>query len=1331
MPKDLARSRVLKEIANIYHIQTSYLDVFKHRKVASDQSLICALQAMRVPIKEDSDLAAILNHTQHQYWQQKLEPCIVAWNGILTISCRLTQSEALRKIVYIIECENGEQYHNEVDLAKLPCTHEATVAGKTYVIKTIRVKQHLPLGYHDLKIEMGSAGHRSFILSAPRQLYQQDDQKIFGLFTPIYALHSQHSLGCGDLTDFKNFITWSAQLQSQLIGTLPLHATFLDQPFDPSPYSAISRLFWNELYLDPRQTVEFENEVISAEFKVLNNTKEVEYKKIMALRRPLLKKLADKCFSNEARRQELQKYLLTHPLLEDYARFRTLNQQLEQPWWLWTQQQKESLSQSLSTNSDYHYYLYTQWQTNLQLAQLVEHSQKNHVKLYFDLPLGVHRQGFDAWYFQNDFALEANTGAPPDAVFTGGQNWHTAPLHPIAIRQSRYRYLIASLRSIMQKIDLLRIDHVMGLHRLYWIPVDCEPANGVYVNYNADEFYAILALESHRQQVGLIGENLGTVPNFINQTLRKHALYEMYVLQYELDSHHKINLQTIPAKSIASLNTHDMPTFAAYNTYSDLELRQQLKLLTHDVAITEHQQRASRIKALEHTLISYGMLDQSNADSNYALLIACLLLLARSDAQYLLINVEDLWSETIPQNIPTAANMSWRHKLRYSLEEIKTLEKIKSLINEIGKARQNDIEIPIKTVVKPSTQPSSRISNEDIHWFNEGTHFRLYEKLGAHLAPQQGVHFAVWAPNAKYVAVIGDFNQWNKKSHPLQPRASSGIWEGYIPEMRKGDLYKYFIHSHHHDYAVEKADPFGFYHEIAPKTASIVWDLDYSWQDQAWLEKRHRLQNHQSPIAVYEMHIGSWQRMPEQGHRFLTYREIAPRLINYVKKMGYTHVELLPIMEHPYYESWGYQILGYFAPTSRYGSPQDFMYLIDQLHQNDIGVIVDWVPSHFPTDQHGLNYFDGTHLFDHADRKKGFHPDWTSAIFNYGRNEVRAFLISSALFWLDKYHIDGIRVDAVASMLYLDYSRKEGEWIPNQFGGRENLEAIHFLRQLNEQVYLHYPDVQTIAEESTAWGGVSRPTYLGGLGFGFKWDMGWMHDILHYLGHDPIYRSYHQNELTFRMLYAFTENFMLPLSHDEVVHGKGSLLCKMPGSDWDKFANVRLLLGCMYAQPGKKLLFMGSDFGQWHEWNCQHSLDWHLLNYAPHQGLAAWVQKLNYIYRQEPALYQLDFESAGFEWIDCNDHNHSVLTFIRKSIDAKEMILIVVNATPMTWHNYRVGTPAAGQWREIANSDDVEFGGSGQHNKPCAMSEEFNYHGRPWSINITIPPLSVCFYKHI
>jgi 1,4-alpha-glucan branching enzyme len=634
--------------------------------------------------------------------------------------------------------------------------------------------------------------------------------------------------------------------------------------------------------------------------------------------------------------------------------------------------------------------------------------------------------------------------------------------------------------------------------------------------------------------------------------------------------------------------------------------------------------------------------------------------------------------------------------------------------------------------IRPTRSDFSLLNAQDLYLFNEGRHYRVYNKLGAHpvsAGDESGVVFSVWAPNAREVSVIGSFNDWNPGAHPLHPRENSGIWEGLIPGVTKGSLYKYHIRSNHQGYVAEKSDPFGFRHEKPPRTASVVWDLDYEWSDREWIEKRKNRNSRHSPISIYEVHLGSWRRVPEEHNRPLTYRELARQLAEYVPRMGFTHVELLPIMEHPFYGSWGYQTTGYFAPTARYGTPQDFMYLVDYLHQHGIGIILDWVPSHFPSDAHGLAYFDGTHLFEHADARQGIHPDWKTYIFNYGRNEVRSFLLASAMFWLDHYHVDGLRVDAVASMLYLDYSRKPGEWLPNQYGGRENLDAIEFLRQFNQEVYREYPDVETFAEESTAWPMVSRPVYLGGLGFGFKWDMGWMHDTLQYFAQDPIHRRYHHDQLTFRMLYGFTENFVLPLSHDEVVHGKGSLIGKMNGDEWQRFANLRLLFGYMYAQPGKKLLFMGDEFGQVREWTHDASLEWHVLQYPMHRGTQMWVEQLNRLYREQPALHELDNDPAGFEWIDCNDNAWSTISLLRKGSSSSQQVIVVCNFTPVPRVGYRIGAPKGGVWKELLNSDAKEYGGSGMGNLGEVRAELIPTHGRPYSLNLTLPPLAALYLK--
>jgi len=630
------------------------------------------------------------------------------------------------------------------------------------------------------------------------------------------------------------------------------------------------------------------------------------------------------------------------------------------------------------------------------------------------------------------------------------------------------------------------------------------------------------------------------------------------------------------------------------------------------------------------------------------------------------------------------------------------------------------------------TTRTSLLTDFDLYLFNEGTHVRIFEKLGAHVVEADGtagVAFAVWAPNAEGVSVIGDFNGWDFNANPLKPRQSSGIWEGFIPGIGQGTLYKYSIKPRFSWQRIEKADPFGFAAELRPRTGSMVWDLsNYQWQDQQWADRRREAQAFDAPISIYEVHLGSWRRVPETNG-FLTYRDLAHQLAEYCQMMGYTHVELLPISEHPLDASWGYQTVGYFAPTSRFGSPDDFRAFVDILHQAGIGVLLDWVPAHFPRDAHGLANFDGTALFEHADPRQGEHPDWGTKIFNYGRNEVRSFLISNAVFWVEQYHIDGLRVDAFASMLYLDYSREAGQWVPNQYGGRENLDAISFLQRMNEVVHTECPGVLTVAEESTAWPQVTRPPYMGGLGFSFKWNMGWMHDTLAYVSQNSVHRRWHHNDLTFSLLYAFQENFVLPLSHDEVVHGKASMLNKVPGDAWQKFATLRLLYAYMWGHPGKKLLFQGLDFGQGDEWSETHSVDWHLLQYPYQAGLQRCVADIQRVYRSHPALFQVDFDWRGFEWLESHDNENSVFAFLRRGREPQDMVVVVCNFTPVPRYNYRVGVPTGGPWREILNTDSSLYSGSNVGNGGTVWALDEGWAGQPHSVCLTLPPLGAVYLR--
>ena len=1097
----------------------------------------------------------------------------------------------------------------------------------------------------------------------------------------------------------------------------------------------------------------------------------------MAAKRRVLQREADELFAGGAagevveRRAALEAHRKAHPELDVYAAFRSATER-HGPWQSW--KSPEIPADIDETDPAFRYHLYAQWRTRERLTEVADRARDGAIGfegggLYLDLPLGVHGSGYDAWRHQDLFVPGVGVGAPPDAIFAGGQGWGFPPIHPERQRESGYAYLRAVLRELFRVAGMLRIDHVMSLHRLFCIPNGFAPADGAYLRYPQGEHYAILALESHRARTVLVGENLGVVPAEVNEALDRHGIDRMWVAQFAIrpedggpDARAPFDPPT--RHELACLDTHDTPTFPGWLEAREIDVRVEAGWLDREEGEEEKEARTEVREALA------DFLDVPEDDSA-ALTRATLEHLAASPAPTLLVNLEDLWGETRQQNQPGtgAQRPNWKRKAAKTMTEIETDTTVNETLEAIDRERKEPRNADLSEVTGTSGKPSpkslaprkagspkslapgqagqdrpsdphslspragrqgrphptqgpadgvgeivagealgdaSPLTDDDLYLFNEGRHFRLYEKLGAHpmvLHEVPGTYFAVWAPAAARVSVIGDFNGWAPRAHPLQARDASGIWEGFVPGVEPGTLYKLHIVSGASDHRVDKADPFAFRSEVPPKTGSVVWgnadgptgEPPYEWGDGDWMAGRGAKNALDAPVSIYEVHLGSWRRRPEDGDRPLTYRELAPLLADHVERQGFTHVELLPVMEHPFGGSWGYQTTGYFAPTSRFGTPEDLMYLIDHLHQRGIGVILDWVPSHFPTDEHGLAYFDGTHLFEHADPRQGFHPDWGSLIFNYGRHEVRGFLISSALFWLDRFHVDGMRVDAVASMLYLDYSRKAGEWIPNRYGGRENLEAIGFLRQLNEAIYQEYPDVHTFAEESTAWPMVSRPLHLGGLGFGYKWDMGWMHDTLRYMEREPVHRSHHHAELTFRMVYAFTENFTLPLSHDEVVHGKGSLLGKMPGDDWQKFANLRLLYAYMFAQPGKKLLFMGAELAQRHEWNHDRSLDWHLLEHESHQGIARLVADLNRVYREEIALHELDCVPEGFEWLEADDGGRSVLAFVRKGRSTGDLVACVFNFTPVVRENYMLGVPRGGRWEEILNTDAGEYWGSG------------------------------------
>ena len=1239
----------LLELARRYGIETSYHRVSGERCDASEEALMRVLRVLGVPIEGPEEAPDLLRHVLAAR-EDRPEPVRVAWDG---------------------------------------------------------GPEGLEPGYHDVEVEAAGGLVRQLVISAPTRVFGADEtHRTWTAFLPLYALRKASDLGAGDFTGLAALRETVAELGGAGVAVLPLCAAYLDVPFEPSPYSPASRLFLNEFYTDPAAAPEvaispdaralLDSPEFRAEVEELRALEFAEPFRIMALKRRVLELLArDLLASSSTRREEFLRYVGRRSALADYATFRAAVERKRATWPQWSSPARDGkLGPEDYDPAVRDVHLYAQW---LAEGQLAATAGEGRAELHLDMPLGAMTDSYDVWRHRGLFALGAGGGAPPDLLCPDGQDWGFPPLHPEAIRRDDYRYFRACLARLMEPADSLRIDHVMGLSRLFFVPQGMPASEGVYVRYPAEELYAVLSLESHRHRCRLVGENLGTVPPEVNYALEKHGIRGMYVLPFETRPNPRYAFERVPAGAQACLATHDMEPFAAW----------WKNLPGHDR------------ETMERFLDLAGFGDEPPH-------AACLSFLAASRAGEVVLGLEDLWGEERRQNLPGtgAEKPNFRRRATKALEEIRQDPEIRVRLERLAALRRQG-EGALKAGVGPVRPVPGHITDTDLYLLAEGSHLRLAEKLGSHSMTQDGAagaHFAVWAPNAERVSVTGDFNGWDPGIHVLSPLGSSGVWAGFVPGARRGDLYKYRVVSRHRGYVEHKADPLALRHETPPHTASVVWDLDYEWGDEEWMAGRAEINSLDAPVSVYELHLGSFMRVPEEGGRFLTYRELAPKLAAHMRATGFTHVEFLPVMEHPFYGSWGYQVTGYFAPTSRYGTPEDFAYLVDHLHQAGIGVILDWVPSHFPRDGHGLGYFDGTHLYEHADPRRGLHPDWDSLIFNYDRNEVRSFLLSAALHWLRVFHVDGLRTDAVASMLYLDYSRKAGEWIPNEQGGRENTGAISLLKRLNEEVYREFPDVQTIAEESTAWPMVSRPVSGGGLGFGMKWDMGWMHDTLEYMKRDPIHRRHHHGELTFRQIYAATENFMLSLSHDEVVHGKGSLIGKMPGDAWQQFANLRLLYAYMFAQSGKKLLFMSCEIAQWAEWAHEGSVEWHLLEFGPHRGIRDLVAELNRLYRSEPALFTLDFDPAGFEWIEGNDADNSVLSFIRRGRKG-EVVLVVCHFTPILREGYRVGVPAPGRWREILNTDEERFGGAGNTNAAPIASEPTPWSGRDHSIALTVPPL--------
>jgi alpha-1,4-glucan:alpha-1,4-glucan 6-glycosyltransferase/4-alpha-glucanotransferase len=1195
------------------------------------------------------------------------------------------------------------------------------------------------VGYHTLHIVTGRRVARSTIIVRPLRGVRSrfsSDWRAFSVQTPVFSLHSRRSWGCGDVGDLDEFARMVANQHASVVSTLPLLATFGPTEFEASPYRPVSRRFWSERWIALDRVDDLARSPSASH--LMNETYSPEHRAAwvrdgvvdgaaaFAAKRNVIQAWAstqsDAISHDDGR---LQTYVTEHPDVNDYARFRAAGERFGLDFHQWPSTARSGLLRWNDVDpSLVRYHLLAQWIIDEQMTELASNLSQRGQTLELDIPVGVHPYGYDVWRNPEQYVSTMSIGSPPDALGPEGQNWESPPTHPERCRDDAHHQFRRALRFHMRVAGVVRLDHVMGLQRLFWIPQGASAEYGTYVAMPLEELLAVVAIEAQRLGVVVVGEDLGTVEDGLRDAMRREGLRRTYVAQYALSTK-KGTLEEPPSGSVASFATHDTATFAGWWSGEDINERVQLGLLDDLSALQMRQIRNDERRALVNAL------GCSESEEPSVVLNTLHSYLAKSDAGLVMVQLEDLIGEVTSVNLPgtTTERMNWSRLARLSLEELASSTLLAEALAPLNDERGYAISSSGRRVVTIGATPDvTRFSPSDLHLLSEGRHFRLYQHLGCHPMIVDGVagcYFAVWAPNADRVSVIGEFNDWDGGADPMSPKESSGVWEGFVAGVSELATYKYRLHSRLGGDEFDKTDPFGRMFEPPPATATRVWNSSYEWLDSEWTEARSTYRALEKPMSIYEVHLGSWRRVPEENNRSLTYRELAPLLAQYVLDMGFTHVELLPIMEHPFYGSWGYQTTGYFAPTSRMGTPDDFKFLVDHLHQAGIGVLLDWVPSHFPSDAFALARFDGSFLFEHADPRQRVHPDWQSWTFNYGRNEVRSFLISNACFWMDEFHADGLRLDAVASMLYLDYSRAPGEWIPNRYGGNEDLDAVEFIRQCTTELSEEFPYAVVVAEESTAWPMVTRPASEGGLGFDFKWDLGWMHDTLDYLDRDPVYRPHHQNELTFRALYAGNEHYIVPLSHDEVVHGKGSIVTKMSGDLWQKMANLRLLFGYQYTIPGKKLLFMGAEFAQWSEWNHEASLDWHLLQNVEHQGVLKWVRELNSLHRTTPALYRDDLNGGEFSWVSCDDAQRSILIWTRGSGD--DQVLMLANFTPVPRDDYEVRVWSSGLWSVISNSDDLAYGGSGYMSVSGFHTTSADNGAQ--TLRVTMPPLSIIVLK--
>lgn len=1313
----------------------------------------------------------------------------------------------------------------------------------------------LACGYYTLSAETGGKSCFVRLIVAPESVYQPkllaNGGRMNGLTMHLYSLRSERNWGIGDFTDLLNLMKYAAEKKLDFVGINPLHALFTSKPAFASPYSPSSREWLNPIYLDVEKVGAFTyNEQLKnwlAQPKIrqriaaLRITETVTYTAVWACKRDALHMAfnafeQDTCEAAENERAAFEAFVLEKgKALQGFGLFEALDQYYSRPgqvgWQSWPSEFHQPDGEAVekfarSHEREIRFYMWLQWLCAEQLREVNQAAAEYGVKLgiYGDLAVGVARGSADTWLNRQDYCMDLSVGAPPDPLGPTGQNWDLPPLNPLMLKHTGYEKFAHLLRENMRLYGVLRIDHVMALCRLWWVLNGKTADFGVYVHYDAEVMFAILALESRRNRCVIIGEDLGTVPDEARHLLNRYQVFSYKVMYFSKGWNGFQLPEEYPEQAITVISTHDVAPLAGYWTGKDLDTMFKLGTLPDAAAFQTALDEREHDKAdLLDKLKETGCLGadvQMPAKADETLLAALHKYGALSRSKLYAVQLENLLGVIDNLNVPgvTEGYPNWAQKMPVSLEDflqhrlmggqlaiidevrMKTNSQIKTY-HELDQIERDTVEslflathsdvfaylgrhrlaegdevvrvlipgavsvdivnrrggeliVPSEKIdergffvaVLPDDAPdyalrirytedtepvieedpyhfSSALQDMDSWLLAEGKHLRPYETLGAHFAELdgvKGVRFAVWAPNAQRVSVIGEFNNWDGRRHVMRFHRDNGIWDIFIPAVKLNALYKFEIRDANGNVR-EKADPYAFGAELRPTTASIVRGLPDEVEEPAFRARANAID---APISIYEVHLGSWKRNPENNY-WLTYEQLAKELVAYVKDMGFTHIEFLPVSEYPFDGSWGYQATGLYAPTSRFGSPEELRALIKAAHDEGISVILDWVVGHFPTDDHGLAKFDGTALYEHADPREGYHQDWNTLIYNFGRNEVKNFLQGNALYWIERFGFDGIRVDAVASMIYRNYSRKDGEWIPNQYGGHENLEAIAFLRDTNTMLKEEVPAATEIAEESTSFANVTRQE---GLNFSFKWNMGWMNDTLRYMMEDPINRKYHHNKMTFGMMYQYSENFVLPLSHDEVVHGKRSLLGRMPGDCWQQFANLRAYYGFMYGFPGKKLLFMGSEFAQGREWNYNEGLDWFLLEQEGgwHKGVQDFVRELNHVYKDTAPLYQLDQWPEGFEWLVADDGNNSVFVFERRDREGNRVI-VISNFTPVVREGYRFGVNSAGEYREILNSDDLHYKGSGVSAGATVETEEVWSHGKPNSLSVTVPPLATVY----